>query len=304
MMDADATPRWMRELERLASYKTQLYLYGNIKDTVLYPLGADRAQWTLGPLREALFELFRHQLGGYEIIASYNMVDGMFFADSRDANTMSKQFDEIVSEVEKEAPQTAKGRTPQPTKPRDPVEHALQLMRAAMMNRQHPCVFIIEHASQLISSPVNLLPNERVNFLRLLKSSQESQTIAVGEAEQRRAVQNLLVLLCDKLADLPPWLYLDNPFTGNIQIDPPHLAERRHFFDLFLRTNADMSDLTDLTDGMTIRDLCGIRALARRPESADLNAKTLVDYFKFGVKESDWDNLDWARLEHAEEILA
>ena len=77
----DLRPRWMREIERLALYKTQIYLYGNIKDTMLYPLGPDQQEWTLGPLREALFELFRHRLQGYEIVASYNFVDGMVFAD-------------------------------------------------------------------------------------------------------------------------------------------------------------------------------------------------------------------------------
>ena len=308
VLDQDAgkkepKPRWMRDLERLAGYKTQIYLYGNIKDTVLYPLGAEQTQWTLGPLRETLFELLRHQIGPYDIIASYNMVDGMVFADASDANAMTKFFDEVVAEVEKTRGQPVKSRVPQPNKPREPIDHALQLMRLALLNRQRPTVFIIEHASQLISSPVGLLPAERLNFLRMLRSSQESQIVAVGEAEQRRAVQNLLLLLCDKLADLPPWLYLDNPFTGSIQIDAPTSQERRHFFDLFLRTKTELTELVDLTEGMTIRDLCGIRALARRPESAQLSEKTLVDYFKYGVKESEWDHLDWKRLENAEAEL-
>jgi len=297
-------PRWMRDLERLAGYKTQIYLYGNIKDTVLYPLGAEQTQWTLGPLREALFELLRYQVGPYDIVASYNVVDGINFADARDANNMSKFFDEAVAEVEKSQGAAAKSRVPQPQKPREPIDHALQLMRLALLNRQRPAVFIIEHASQLIGSPISLQAGERMNFLRMLRSSQESQIVAVGEADQRRAVQNLLILLCDKLADLPAWLYLDNPFTGSIQIDAPASQERRHFFDRFLRTDADLTELVDLTEGMTIRDLCGIRALARRPESAKLTEKTLVDYFKYGVKESEWDHLDWKRLEHAEEELS
>jgi flagellar biosynthesis GTPase FlhF len=297
-------PRWMRDLERLASYKTQIYLYGNIKDTILYPLGTEQTQWTLGPLREALFEMLRHQIGPYDLVASYNVVDGMNFADGRDTNTMSKLFDEVVAEVEKSQGQPSKSRVPQPHKPREPIDHALQLMRLALLNRQRPTVFIIEHASQLIGSPVSLQTGERLNFLRMLRSSQESQIVAVGEGEQRRAVQNLLLLLCDKLADLPPWLYLDNPFTGSIQIDAPSSPERRHFFNNFLRTKADLGELVDLTEGMTIRDLCGIRALARRPESAQLSEKTLVDYFKYGVKESEWDHLDWKRLENAEAELS
>jgi len=297
-------PRWMRDLERLSGYKTQIYLHSNIKDTVLYPLGAEQSEWTLGPLRESLFEMLRYQVGPYDIVASYNVVDGINFADARDENTMSKRFDEVIAEVEKSQGQPAKSRVPLPHKPRDPIDHALQLMRLALLNRQRPTAFIIDHASQLISSPVSLQAAERLSFLRMLRSSQESQIVAVGEGDQRHPVQNLLLLLCDKLADLPPWLYLDNPFTGSIQIDAPVSLERKHFFDLFLRNKADSDELVDLTEGMSIRDLCGIRALARRPESAKLSEKTLVDYFKYGVKESEWDHLDWKRLEHAEEELA
>ncbi|MHB0938306.1 MAG: AAA family ATPase [Armatimonadota bacterium] len=297
-------PRWMRDLERLTSYKTQIYLYGNIKDTVLYPLGREQNEWTLGPLRESLFELLRRQIGPYEIVAAYNSVDGILFADARDDNNMVKYFDEVVAEVEKSQGPPAKSRVPQPTKPRDPIEHAMQLIRLALLNKQKPAAFIIEHASQLIASPVALQAAERLNFLRMLRSSQESQIVAVGEAAQRRAVQNLLILLCDKLADLPPWLYLDNPFTGGIQVEAPASTERKHFFDLFLRSKAEIPELVDLTEGMTIRDLCGIRSLARRPESANLSEKALVDYFKYGVKESEWDHLDWKRLESAEEELS
>ena len=80
----------MRELDRLAAFKSQIYLYGQVKDTVLFPLApsvlspvdsshAD-APWKLGSLREALFEYFRAR--GYAIIGAYNMVDGVVFADA------------------------------------------------------------------------------------------------------------------------------------------------------------------------------------------------------------------------------
>jgi len=305
----DLKPRWMRDFERLAGYKTQIFLYGNIRDTILYPLGVEEKQWTLGPLRDALFELFRHQIGSYELIGAYNQVDGMVFADMRDANTMAKMYDEMVDAGEKGLAPPAKGRAPQPTKPQNPLDHAFQQMRLAVMNRQHPCVFLIENASQLIGAPVNLQANERVNFLRLLKASGESQLVAVEGDGQRRALQNMIILLCDKLVDMPAWLYFSNPFTGSVEIDTPRSYERRHFFDLFLKTNkpeehAAPEDLVDLTDGMTIRDLCGIRTLARRSEAAGMNAKRLVDCFKYGTRESEWDNLEWSHLEHVEEELA
>lgn len=204
MTATDMTPRWIRELERLTGLRTQIYVHGNIKDTMLYPLGADRTNWTIGPLREALFELYRHQLGGYEIIAAYDSIDGMVFADARDANAMAGLFDELVTQGEKAAQATAtKGRAPQAAKPQDQLELAMQQMRYCMLNRQRPCLFIVEYASQLLATPMNLSAHERSSFLRLLKASGESQQISVTKDEQRRTLQNTLIILCDKLADLP-----------------------------------------------------------------------------------------------------
>ena len=294
-------------------------------------------------------------------------------------------------------------------------------MRLCLANREHPCVFILEYASQLVRDPIHLDFTERTSMLRLLKAAGESQLVPVKDGGTRRVVQNLLVLLCDKQADLPPWLYLNNPFTGSIEIDNPRSYERRHFFELFMApapkieeapplaapllagsaeqqaatsapaetpvacelnesealevrlepapavatllapeappslaagsaaadepspgdalpaapaaapqaaleaaplppppapappeaeatpepvTHFDCSELVDLTDGMTVRDLCGIRAVARRPENGNLHAKALIDCYKYGVRESEWDNLGWHKLAAAEEVLA
>ncbi|HOF86835.1 MAG TPA: AAA family ATPase [Armatimonadota bacterium] len=312
MTAPELLPHWMRDVERLAAYKTQLYLYGNIKDTVLFPVGGERESWTLGPMRQALFELFRHRIPGYEVVAAYNLVDGMVFADGRDANTMARLYEEILNEGEKAMHSAYKGRVPQPTNPESPLEQALQQMRLSLVNRSRPCVFIIENATQLATSPASLNTGERMCFLRLLKASGESQLVSSGEGESRRVLQNLLVLLCDKLTDLPVWLYLNNPFTGGIEVDVPRGAERKHFFDLFLKpgkkaqvgARLEPADLVELTEGMTVRDLCGIRALARRPESTAMTAKSLVDFYKYGVQESEWDRLDWKRLDTAEAELA
>jgi hypothetical protein len=187
-------------------------------------------------------------------------------------------------------------------------------MRLCLLNRQRPCVFIIEHASQLLSLPTGLSATERMAFLRLLKASSESQVIAVGEGVERKAVQNMLILLCDRLTDLPPWLYLNNPFTGSIELETPRTVERHHFFDLFLPAAPEADapeqprfapeELADLTEGMTVRELCGIRSLARKMAGTSVNAKGLVDAYKYGGKESEWEHLDWERLGNAEESLS
>ncbi len=304
----DLRPRWLREVERLAATKTQIVLSGNIKDTAFYPVGDVCGQWTLGSLRDALFAAFRRINGGYDLIGAYNLIDGLVFADQGESRTMSELYEELAR-AGRGKERTA-GNAPGPARTDDPLDHALQAIRTCLVNREKPCVFVIEYASQLVRGPSNLQLPERLSFLRLVKAASESQIVSVGEDGARRAVQNLLVLTCDRLTDLPAWLYLNNPFVGSVEVEAPRSYERKHYFDLFMPSakgispDIDADELVDLTDDMSIRDLSGIRALARRPDSAGMKAKSLVDYYKYGIKESEWDSLDWSRLAEAEAELS
>lgn len=182
MITDDFTPRWMNELTRLSAMKSQLFLYGNIKDTVLYPVGREQETWTIGPLRAALFELSRHLWGGYDLIAAYNQVDGMVFADAHDDNTMHSLFEDLYTAGEQVLATRNDNKAPQPAKPRNAFDNAIQQMRVCLMNRQYPCIFIIEHASQILTSPDSLTADERLSFLRLLKATSESDPTPLGKA--------------------------------------------------------------------------------------------------------------------------
>lgn len=344
-------PRWMRELERLSAFKSQIYLYGNVKDTVLYPLapdsltpqGAEEA-WKLGSLRESIFELFRAR--GYALIGAYNMVEGMTFADAplaglpvpllnpppsspqksadKDAPlTMAQIYEQLVDAGEKTARSTKDGgKHPRPLNPEEPLDMALQQMRSCLLNARIPTVFFIEYGSQLVGTPTHLQLAERTSFLRLVRAAEESRTLSArppGDVGAPREVQNLVIVGCDRLTDLPAWLYLNNPFGGGVEIEAPRSYERRHFFTRFLPALAEakpnargkepLTELVDLTDGMSIRDLYGIRKVAREaqkcaPNDAPLVPKGIVDRFKYGDRESEWDTLPPAKLLDAESALA
>jgi hypothetical protein len=307
-------PRWIRELERLSTFKSQLYIHGNIKDTMLFPVGEDRKMWTLGPIREALFELYKNQIGKYDLIAAYNTIDGMVFA-GKSGKTEDKKPEDLYTEVLNSAAKSSTqskliGNAPQALQPQDPIDHAINQMRLCLSNRNKSVLFIIENGSQLLTSPVNMPQSERSNFLRLLKASAESQQVASLESTNRKVTQNMLLILCDKLTDLPTWLYLGNPYSGSVEIETPYNYERKKFFDLFFTNDKvlgekfDQKEMVDLSDGMTIRDLCGIRMLARKSDTNFTKAKSLIDCFKYGIAESEWDNLDWNRMDKAEEILS
>jgi energy-coupling factor transporter ATP-binding protein EcfA2 len=342
-------PRWMRELERLSDFKSQIYLYGNVKDTVLYPVApvplatpGNKEAWKLGSLRESLFELLRSR--GYGLIGSYNLVDGMTFADAPTAGlpvplltmqyptrprfnedvppSMAQIYEQLVEAGETVGRSTRGiGRHPQALNPEESLDIALQQMRICLLNTRIPTAFFIEYGSQLVGMPTNLQLSERTAFLRLVRAAEESRSISArvpGVVETPREVQNLIVIGCDRLTDLPPWLYFNNPFGAGVEIESPRSYERRHFFTRFLPAlNEDkpdqngrdpLNELVDLTDGMSVRDLYGIRKVAReaRKSAPDtpLVPKSIVDRFKYGVRESEWDTLPTAKLLDAESALA
>ncbi len=334
----DDRARWMRELERLSGFKTQILLYGNVKDTVLYPLGwgenPDVQGDKLGSLREALFE-FLHSRGIYQVVGAYNLVDGLTFSDSapvswpapeapaappekdKERLTMSQIYEQLVVDAEKIVQHSLKGagRAPRPNVPEEPFDVALQQMRLCLLNRRVPCAFVLEHASQLIGSANHLQMAERLSFLRLVKTAGESGVIPIRQNGVLREAQNLLFIVADRLTDLPTWLYLnlEDGDLGDVVAD--RAGERRHFFDLYLPSSIKnheaqgergFEDLVDLTDGMSVRDLYGIRKVARELKSDDgtpLRFKELVDKYRYGDRQSEWDSLPPAKLVHAEEEL-
>jgi hypothetical protein len=351
MQDApNLRPRWMREIERLITFKSQIYLYGNIKDTVLYPLApssthtADGAlaeeAWKLGSPREALFELFRAQ--GYALIGAYNMVEGMIFADAPTAGlpvpllnsptatpakaddkdkplTMAQLFEQLVEAGEKNARSSKEGaRQSRAINPEAPYDIALQHIRICLLNSRIPSVFIVENAGQMIGAPTGICFGERLPFLRMVRAAEEARMLssrAQGSVDAPRERQNLLVLGCDKLTELPAWLYLNNPFGAGVEIEAPRSYERRHFFTRFLPTieatsttngKNPLDELVDLTDGMSVRDLYGIRKVAREAHKCGEVAKpkVIVDRLKYGDRESEWDTLSPQKLLDAETLLA
>jgi hypothetical protein len=328
-------PKWMRDLERLSTNKSQIYLYGNVKDSVLFPFkeangekysasespnALDHSQysWTLGNLRDALFEFYRHGIGGYEVIAAYNIVDGMIFCESDEdesdgKNRMAACYDEIIKQSEADYSRTTSTHAPQPFSSDDPLYKTLSQIHSCLSNTEVPCVFIVEFSSQLLAAPTHLPIADRLSFLRLLKASSESQQVgitksasAVTKPWERRTVQNQLILVCDKLNDLPAWLYLNNPFVGSIPIELPRTSERKHYFDTFFDTDFPFlsSELSDLTEGMSYRDLVAIGSVALQQEHQNLKSKALVDRYKYGRQESDWDKIELNKLANAEESLS
>lgn len=309
MVEHPDVPSWMDELVRLAGSRSQVFVHGNVKDAVPVPVRLPEGDtvWTLRNLRQAIFDLFTTHVEGYEVVAAYDAVDGMVFADDDEPSSkMAGVFDSIQPAGQKSG---RSKNVPAPSKPTDTLGLVMHQMRGCLANTQHPCVFVLDYASHLAGPPNALMAEERVAFLRMLKASHEATEVRVtGKDGSPVMLRNLLVVVCDRMTDLPAWLYFNNPYSGSIELTSPATEDRQQFFERFLTPSyvvgRDPHEMADLTDGMTVRDLMGVRALAMEPDAEALSARQLIDRFRYGARKNLWSTLPWDTLDNAEADLA
>jgi len=180
----------------------------------------------------------------------------------------------------------------------------------ALANRETPSAFVVHFASRLASSPDRLSRQEQGLFTRILKASLGAREV-IGP---QRRLNNVLILVCDKINDLPAFLYLENPRSRTLYLDKPGINERSRF----LRSNypsffgapagsAAPEELVGLfsalTEGFSYYELLSLVGLSQRERIPVERIRMLADRFKYGIVESDWDKLDKGRLEGAGEAI-
>ncbi|MCK6440030.1 MAG: AAA family ATPase [Planctomycetes bacterium] len=308
-MTTTQAPRWVREIDRYLGIKTQFYLHGNVHDCLFDFSGSSASQTSVRKLtlREYLLQFFKGR--EYEMIGFYDALDGFSFIDNYGAPDaeMQKLF---FSMLPKEEAVPAAGGRDSLQRFRQPasgcVHSAIAATRTLMQNNEKPAVIIFERASRLLANPPNLSDHENLYFLGLLKCALEA-TSAAGK-------MNLTVIACDKLNDLPAWLYLNNPLGRSVHIDFPDEQERQSFLAATARLfhqepgvefnlQETLNAFVDFTQGLSNVELMSLRTLSHREKLPLHKPREIVERYKFGTIESKWQKLDPARLNDAPKIL-
>ena len=328
------SPRWLRELSRFLPLKSLLFVHGNILDLVSFPVVHEGAEvfWT----EDDLLNFFQRFLkgAGYRVVGYVDAVDGLSFPDKE----MEGVFKDLSKGKAVEAPKDRgtpgvsysaapvdrgyvpggpPAQAPPPPPPPAPARarpadfnQIIQDIRQVVSNPEVPCAFVFNLASRLVTSPGHVSREERVLLTKVLKASLESADVILQDGTH---FKNVLILVCDKINDLPPFLFVNNPRARSITIDKPDTTDRSRFL---ARTypafhgaagGEPSKDLTArfaaLTEGLTNYELMSLVQLSRR-EAIDIkNVENIIHRYKYGVKESEWDKLDRSRLAGAEEHL-
>jgi hypothetical protein len=200
-----------------------------------------------------------------------------------------------------------------PAAPRrvDPANAFGQLRRALAQNSTNVAMSL-DLADMLTSDPARYAEPEREALMQLKKCILTAALVQEGPLAGYR---NTLVIVAGELKRVPEWLYLDNPFVTVINVARPSKEERACFIDTYfaefygggdvpLADRAALADeFADLTDGFQAWDLEALRRTSLIERMPLGKLRMLVDYYKFGLREDPWEELNSDKVAQARTLL-
>ena len=299
--------KWHRELELFSGVKPLLILEGNILDQYRYPVEGSLRQDEIVPLSRYLYTYFKDE--GYHQIVFYSNLVGFV---SPYAPEMLSQYAAMTGT------KITQGAIQAEFKGND-ANTAPNVIRRAMSQRNAATVTVLEMASHYITTPERMDQQDVNSFNILLQSALSSAWVKTPNGKK----QNLLVLLVNKLNDLPAWFYLNNPVCKILTLDAPSREERKRMLEgenlagFFSGTvyRRDMpyyrehpeelerirERFVGLTEGLSFTELEEMRRLSKQEETPIRDLCTVVDLYKYGIKENPWSTLSVSSLKTAKQ---
>lgn len=303
---ADYIAKWHRELGIFCRIKPLIIVEGNVLDVYRYPVEGSAPKGSILRLPEYLHYYFSDL--GYKTIAFFDGMQGFYnsceqghiqaFAELAHAKL---DGDFIRSDF--------KGK----------VNSATALIRNAVNQNKQPLAIVMNLASRYITSPDNLDQSEVDSFTNLLLASMEGKDVRTPDG----TLKNIIVMIVNKVNDVPAWFYLDNPNVKTVSISTPSKEEREQLikgenFSSFFAADVFNEDypyfeehpdelekvqdrFVGLTDGFSFTEINGLRRLCKNEKTRIRQMSTVIDLYRYGIKENPWDSLDVNELKTAKE---
>lgn len=306
---SDFIPKWHRELEIFDKIKPIIILEGNVLDKYQYPIDGSTAKGSIVSLSQYLFYHFKDC--GYSNIVFFDSIRG-FYNHFEEGDEHLQRFAKLVgaSTDNHQIRADFKGRN----------GTAPDLVKNALIQNQEATVVVMDFASRYIASPTNMEQSEIDGFTVLLQASLDAKDVRTAE---NGMLKNLVIILVDKINDVPTWFYLENPNVKNILLKTPSKEEREQlvkgvnfqtFFanDIYVDEFGYYQDHPDeldkiqdkfvgLTEGFSFTELNGLRRLSKNQRIHIKNMCDVIDLYKFGIKENPWNTLKYEDMKNAYE---
>lgn len=303
---ADYIAKWHKEMGIFCRIKPLIIVEGNVLDVYQYPEEGSISKGSILRLPEYLHYYFTDL--GYKTIVFFDSMQG-FYNNCEDGHIES--FAQITkSRVEGQTVRSEfKGKS----------NSATSLVRAAVSQNKEPVAIVMNLASRYITSPDNIDQSEVDSFTNLLLASMEGKDVRTDNG----TLKNIVVMIVNKVNDVPAWFYLDNPNVKTINIGTPSKEEREMLvkgenFETFFASDVfdedypyfeehpdELDKIQDkfvgLTDGFSFTEINGLRRLCKNERTRIRQMSSVIDLYRYGIKENPWDTLDVNELKNAKE---
>ena len=315
----EQAPKWQMELLSFKGIKSTFIIEGNVND--LYPFFEkidaqsglpDEPCLPIPPDQYALtgFSPLNRLLGGlFSMGETENAYELLFcdplsgFSDPLSLNRVKDivgQLEDRLGEKKKEA--QAMNCSPKAENHTGSKMIAnSELIRVSMTvlvekNRElrKSFVNIVDYASRFVASPDSMSIDEITFFLNLQYASKNALRV--------NKFINTLILVVDKLNDVPAWFFLNNPNVRVINIPNPDRYTRLSYINQKLALNNEIfsagipedkavevkNKFVDLTAGMKLREIEELLRLRDKSNIQMENIADVVAIYKYGFKENKW----------------
>lgn len=303
---ADYIAKWHKELGIFCRIKPLIIVEGNVLDVYQYPVEGSISKGSILRLPEYLHYYFSDI--GYRTVVFYDSMQG-FYNSCEDKHIAT--FAEITkAKLDGQYIRSEfKGKN----------NSATSIVRSAVSQNKIPVVIVMNLASRYITSPDNVDQSEVDSFTNLLLASMEGKDVRT----ENGILKNLVVMIVNKVNDVPAWFYLDNPNVKTINIGTPSKEEREALikgenFESFFASDVFDEDypyyeehpdeldkvqdkFVGLTEGFSFTEINGLRRLCKNERTHIRQMSSVIDLYRYGIKENPWDSLDVNDLKTAKE---
>ncbi|MFI8774645.1 AAA family ATPase [Gordonia sp. NPDC062954] len=273
-------PHWLRDIDANLPINAAFIVHGNIRDHHLIP---DGAGYRFAPTTRALWELMAQ--AGYEAMFVYDPVAGLSVLPA----------DRTAGEVVTALGGRWSERVGRPCSPETLAElvHTVQAPRPA-----RPVALVLDYVSQFQPAGEPLTTELHALFRAALYRATASGKLPRSELE-RAPLYNPVFWIVDRPSDLPGWMVASVDGIHQVPIPNPDLDTRLAAGEQIARgqsastgfgpmTDADVETLVTQTEGMTLRAMREVIALARDQRMRASEIGDAIRMYRVGLLENPW----------------
>lgn len=262
----------------------QFILSGNIEDFHVVGAGGHNR---LEPATELILDCC--QANGFDLIYSYDPVDGIVLEFERTEGTAEKFFS--PTHLERSTSAT--------------VGKMADLMRKAMLGSDHRVAILMHFAVRMWREEQHAGPDLRALFT-LAEKLAHAEPASQAPLTRPASIASTVFWLAGQDVAAPRWL-TDGDRVKTISVPKPELGTRRAAASALMPSLPGFADLpreqgasavntfARLSDGMLLRDLSHIVQLAVDAEVPAAKIEEAIRSLRFGVSESPWREPDLLR---------